>query len=295
MKQVLIVALIAFLAVSAHVVLADDCDDGECTSTVSVTQYFETNNCSGNATLAIGTNYTTACQVYDDSNFNYSINFACSAKSGFSSATTNYATTCAKSSKTFNQNFAVGVCVKNGRSSYINWCNQASISSNFKAVKNYTVEKLFQPAGPCNMTTGCPKDIGSIKLYANNTCTGPITGLYPASAFADGLLVPGVCYTTNGSVEKRRDSESSHFVNEAATSEFSTNRMVTCGNGQYRIINSVGGCGSSATFLSAQSFPTDTCVFIEGQWAVFSCPSAASALVAGPLVFLLLLVAFLFV
>ena len=288
MKSIAVVALIAFLALNAHVVLAADCDNGECTSTVAVQQFFATADCSGNYTLSILSNYTTRC-VVEQGSFNTSVISQCSAKAGLTIWRNVNSSACGKIAATIVANSAVGVCVKySDQSSYINWCNQASISTNFKAVKavaNASVIGSFSGGG-CNMTTGCGNNTGSLSLYNDDsTCSGAPVIIYPPSILAGGILSLDTCYISSGA--DKRDSASSKVVDQ-------TNVMITCSGGRYSIISSAGGCGSGSNYIGTQSFPTDTCILLQGYGKI-TCPSAASALVAGPLAFIMFVVLFLFV
>lgn len=275
MKSIVIFALIAALAVGFAA--AADCDDGECTSTVAVQQSFASTDCSGNATIEINFNYTIPCTI-EDSNptFPYSRVLSCSAKSGLVSWDTLNSSSCAKGPTTIVTSSAVGTCIQNGHSSYINWCNQASISSNFKPAKPFTNESIIAAfdGRPCN-ETGCTGKTGTIRQYGSSDyqCKGNASLVFPASVLANGYLDIDTCYTTNDTSLKR-----------GVTSQ--VNMKVSCGNGRYTIVRSTNGCGSGSNFLSAQSYPADTCFPYEGNLKI-TCPNAASALVAGPLVFIL--------
>ena len=289
MKSIAVVALIAYLALSTHVALADDCDNGECTSTVAVQQTFASPDCSGNATLSISNNYTNPCSV-EAFFVNISTSTQCSAKAGLVSAVTVNTTSCSKVSTTYFSTAAVGVCIQHSsQSSYINWCNQASITNNFKAAKPITNETVFHPIGDtrCN-ATGCP-NTATLSIYEQgDKCQGNVSLRIPASVFVqNGYLDLDVCYTTNGTLGKR-GLLSSHYEDGAE------NVMITCSNGRFNIISSAGGCGSGSNYLGTVSYPTDTCILLEGYGKI-SCPSAASALIAGPFAFILLAAVLLFI
>ena len=282
MKSIYIVALIAVLALTANFALADVCDDGSCTSTVALTQAFHTGDCSGNATLSIASNYTDSCEVADSSSYNVSFLVKCSS-SGLISYTTPDNNVCSKTTaQTVSVTTGTGVCVQSGaNTSSILWCNRASISNKFKAAKQTVNATLItQALEACNITTGCSDATGSLRVYTAAGCKAEnLSMIYPPSLFANYHLNLDTCYNTN------------------ASSVFSRNNLqATCSNGQYKILYTTGGCGSSSNTLAVQSFPVDTCIhYSTNLWVSISCRSAASTLVASaPLVFLLF-VLFLFI
>ena len=275
MKSLRIVALFAILALTANLVLAEDCDDGECTSTVYVKQYFNTINCTGPTTFDIQTNYTDPCYVSERSDFNITLFSRCSS-AGFTVVRTPDTTVCSASSLPYyTDTTAVGVCMQSGTAaSQMFWCNKASVSTKFKAPKLATNETILSDIlNPCNITTGCDSNAGTLRTYEGAGCNAStLTGAIPASAILDLNLTIGVCYTTDREFDFHRQ-----------------NIMATCSNGQYKVRYSTGGCGSSSNTISVSSFPTDTCFHWNAvSWVSISCPSAASTLVASaPLVFIL--------
>lgn len=294
MKSIAIVALIAFLAVSAHVVLADDCDDGDCTSKVAVTQRFQTTDCTGNSTFHIGTNYTQSCFTNDDTGFNTSIAYACS-NGAFTSVTNYDSASCTKNSKSLLTAGSVGICSQTGPSrSQISWCNKASASTNFKPAKLATNATVLLRSVECNVTTGCV-DLGTptLRLFSSSDCAAVNqTLVLVASALGGGVMVPGTCYINNGSDTTRKDLMFSELVQDADAYTRSNVISSCTSNGYYTIVSSTGGCGSGANIISSVSYPTDTCMFLSGQYATITCPkksAAASLLASGPLAFVLIL------
>ena len=275
MKPIHILACFAILALTANLVLADVCDDGECTSTVAVFQLFNTTDCSGPSTLEISSNYTIPCEDASYPNFNQSNLIKCSS-AGFDYITTADSRSCKSSTSSFVYTSPVGVCFLAGDSkSNILWCNKASIKNTFKAVKLATNETLItrDELIPCDNTTGCTNNTGTARYYNAAGCNAAnLTLVYPASVIATASLQLGTCYTKDAAHEYDR-----------------RNVMATCSKGKYQLTFSVGGCGPSANTLSVRTYPTDTCIHIDpDNWMSISCPSAASTLVASaPLVFIL--------
>lgn len=296
MKHIAIIALIALLAVSGHVALAQDCTDGECTSTVAVEQRFTTPNCTGESTVRVAVNYTQSCELEVNNNYNVTFNRRCSSSAGYTEATNWRTNSCAHTPNGFIQGFAVGVCIATGASSSnILWCNQASISSKFKSVKLATEEPTFGRSTACNVTTGCTNGTGTVRAYSSSNCAAVnVTEAAPPSFFIDGLLLPDTCY--KGSFTKKRSIPGSLFGFERDSTfateidESDRNYYATCRNGFYTITLSTGGCGSGSNKISSMVMPTDTCIPYSDFWVKISCPSAASNLVAGPLVLFLLAV-----
>lgn len=286
MKLVAIVAVLALLAITA---LADVCSDGSCTSTVSVSQTFDSVDCSGEPTLALSTNYTDPCISDDDEGYNRTVTFKCSSNGGFSTILTPDTTSCSKNSKSSTTLQSVGVCTQIAAArSRILWCNQASISNNFKASKNATTDAAVTMAVfPCNITTGCTGRTGTLRTFNEPTCNvSMVNEVYPASALNTFAIDVDVCYATNSSYLKR-----------AVPWDDRKNVIATCKNGQYVVSYLTGGCGASANHLYSIAYPTDTCIrYGYNTWISFTCPSAASNLVAGgSLMIALLLIALLFI
>lgn len=294
MKHISIIVLVALWAVSGHIALAQVCTDELCTSTVSVNQQFTTPNCTGESTVVRAFNYTQSCIFDYGTNFNSTYSQGCSSAGFF--VRYHYRTnSCPQTpSPHLVRETAVGVCVATGASSsYINWCNQASISSNFKPVKLATNATAVARLLACNVTTGCTNGTGTLTAYTSSNCAAVnATEAYPPSLFVGGALRPGICYI--GSYARKR-SVSGSFLDGAfleAESTFVTasdrNAFATCRDGFYTATLSTGGCGSSANKISTITVPTDTCFPYNGGWVKITCPSDASKLVAGPLVLILL-------
>ena len=164
MKSIRIFALFAILALSAHLTVADDCDDAECISTIAVTQRFNTADCTGNASLSMFYNYTKPCETIERAVFNQSSLARCSSEA-LSIAITGGSTTCTTRAQTYTTTTGIGFCTQLGDSrSEIIWCNKASISTNFKPLKSATNESVIMDISEsCNMTTGCSDATGSLR------------------------------------------------------------------------------------------------------------------------------------
>lgn len=291
MKLITTISVIAFLAVCSHLAHAQVCTAELCPSTVSVYQYFSSADCSGSSSVEVAENYTKACSLEVTPDYNSSIARQCST-AGYVTTSNWYTNSCSKTSKSVVQSSAIGVCVANSdTSSSILWCNQASVSPNFKAVKLATNTTTFGPINPCNFTSGCANNTGTIRIYTSSGCDS-VTQAGPASFLVGGSLLVDTCYS--GSLNTKRSSNG-FFDQTASDSAYAThddadyrNYYTTCRDGFYTITYSTGGCGSSSNKLQTITFPTDTCFPLFGQWAKISCPSAASNLIAGPLVLILL-------
>lgn len=288
MKHITIIALVALLTVSTYVAHAQKpCSDGGCTDTVLVSQRFNTPDCSGASTVVASTDYTQACIPGSDFNGNSTFLRRCSS-AGYSEANYFHTTTCPQNPNAILRTAAVGVCMITGpSSSFISWCNQASISSNFKPAGLAINATRFEQTNSCNVTTGCTNGTGTLTTYSSDDCAAvnaTIAG--PPSLFVGASLRPGICYI--GSFTAR-----------------DLNVYATCRDGLYTATLSTGGCGPSSTTVTTVSFPTDTCFPFSSGWVKVTCPestqapsatgapSAASALVAGPLAFILAAILFL--
>lgn len=314
MKRIAIVALIAFLAVAAHFADAQDCTDELCTSTVGVTQDFASPDCSGNSTVSVSSfrNYTERCSVERGPSSNITTLRQCSAKTGFSITADYFSSSCSKNSKSVLQAETVGVCLQTAAStSQIVWCNKASISTKFRAAKLASNATTFGPVNACNMTTGCTNGTGTMWIYdAANCAAENLTQVAAASFLAGGSLLTDTCYI--GSMSQKRSisdldlgalstSELGAFLfrqmrkdsmqGAAATDidQSKRNFYTTCRDGYYTLSTSTGGCGESSNKLSTVAIPLDNCYpLFTDTWFKITCPSAASTLTAGSLVFVLL-------
>lgn len=295
MKSITIIALIASLALLAHVAIASDCSEGECTSTVLVTQRFVNSaDCTGNSTFSTGTNYTKTCALVENDGYNSTTSFSCSASKGFAIVTTGDANSnsCAKTRKSILSTSPIGYCQRTGSTrSEITWCNMESASANFKPTKLAENVTLAPSYVECNTTTGCTNNTGTLRVYNSSECAAANETIVanPSGLFGVKLSV-GVCYLSSGS--SKRSVLGLNYASEDVDYT-QRNYIVSCSNGYYTLRSSTGGCGASANAVATLSFPTDTCFrYGDEQFLKITCPSAASALVAGPLA-LIMIVAFL--
>lgn len=282
MRSIALVALIAFLAVSAHVVLAQDCKSEKCTKTISVTQHFNNTNCQGNSTLKIEKNYTETCVIAGTGSNSLATSYECSPETGFLQMGAYGVDTCS-GTKAYKISESIGNCRQtSANTSQILWCNNGTITDRFIPVKAPTNAKILQVASTCNISTGCTGGTGTLASYSLAGCAqSSLVSMTPPSALYGINLPLYECFTTNATMTTNFDSR--------------RNVMATCSGGNYKITYSTGGCGVSANVITSTSFPTDTCIQNgANQWIYITCPSAASTLVASaPLALIVFLVAFL--
>lgn len=280
MRSISIVALLAFLAVSAHVALAADCDDGECSSTIAVSQRFNSGDCSGNGTLHIELNYTNPCAISQEGDYNVSRQYTCSESGGMVTTYRPNTDVCSASITSADFVKAIGFCKQTGAStSEILWCNKDSISDKFKAAQNPTNASVVHDTAPCNPTTGCSSKTGTLAVFDAAGCDpSHRVGIYPPSTLAQYTMDLDTCYVSNA-------------TNVSPAYDPRQNIAATCSNGQFKLAVSRGGCGASASLVSYSSYPTGQCFHYNAvQWIYITCPSAASTLIAsGSLVFFAIL------
>ena len=283
MKSIFALVLVIVIALSAHQVLGDVCTEETCTRTTSVIQYFQTPNCTGEYTLEPDVVYNVTCENFNSyDGHNTSRRYSCS-NNAFTTAY-HMRPNCAGSSLAVDST-PTGVCARTGdSSSQVHWCNAQSVKTSIKAVKapqNTTIlgdDYLCNP----NVTTGCTGNTGTAYVFREPGCklSNFSEVVRPSLVFGyEFAATLGTCYVNN-----QTDSYDNRH-----------NYLASCENGRYTLKTFTGGCGSGANLLFTESVVTDQCFqYASNLYLLVKCSSAASTLAAAPLVFILVIIAALF-